>query len=195
MTDDPRNEPESRLADALSRMHAEVEPPPRVEERLVTQLKGRGDIIGPRSLRPWLVAAAIAAVLLLAVRMLRQPETGTGPVATTGSQPEFMLLIAEDTMYTPPADSIEANARVAEYTEWAGRLAGGGHLLSAGELAYAGTDVRSSGKSASVIDTRAGAISGYFLVRAESLAQAEQLAAESPHLRYGGTVVVRPIVH
>jgi hypothetical protein len=106
-----------------------------------------------------------------------------------------MLLIAEDTMYTPPADSIEANARVAEYTEWAGRLAGGGHLLSAGELAYAGTDVRSSGKSASVIDTRAGAISGYFLVRAESLAQAEQLAAESPHLRYGGTVVVRPIVH
>ena len=195
MTDDPRNEPDSRLADALSRLHAEVEPPPRVEDRLVAQLKGRGDIMGPRSLRPWLIAAAIAAVLLLAVRMLRQSETGTGPVVATESQPEFMLLIAEDTMYTPPADSVEARTRVAEYTEWAGRLAGGGHLVSAGELAYSGTDVRSNGKTASVIDTRAGAVSGYFLVRAVNLAQAEQLAAESPHLKYGGTVVVRAIVH
>lgn len=195
MRDDPRNEPESRLAEALSRLHPDVEPPPRVEDLLVTRLRVRGDIVEPRSLRPWLVAAGLAAALLLAVLLLRRPETG--PALATGlpARPEFMLLIAEDTLYTPPADSAEARARVAEYTEWAGRLAGGGHLVSAGELAYSGTDVRASGRAASVIDPRAGAISGYFLVRAESLAQAEQLAADSPHLRYGGTVVVRPIVH
>jgi len=193
MTDDPRNEPDARLADALSRMHAEVEPPPKVEDRLVAELAARGDIVEPRSLRPWLVAAGIAAALLLAVLFLRKPETGTP--SSTGGPPEFLLLIAEDTRYTPPADSAEAHARVAEYTEWAGKLAGGGHLVSAGELAYSGTDVRAEGRSAWVIDSRAGAISGYFLVRAESLAQAEQLASESPHLRYGGTVVVRPIVH
>jgi len=140
-----------------------------------------------------LIAAGIAAVLLLGVLFLRRPEA-VAP-ADSDSQPEFMLLIAEDTRYTPPADAAEARARVAEYTDWAGRLAGGGHLVSAGELAYSGTDVRSEGKAASVIDTRAGAVSGYFLVRAESLAQAEQLAADSPHLKYGGTVVVRPIVH
>lgn len=194
MTDDPRNEPDARLADALSRLHAEVQPPPRVEDRLVAALSARGDIVEPRSLRPWLYAAGIAAALLLTVLFLRQPQAGPRPAAG-GSQPEFMLLIAEDTLYTPPADSAEARTRVAEYTEWAGRLAGGGHLVSAGELAYAGTDVRSAGKSPAVIDTRAGAISGYFLVRAESLAQAEQLAAESPHLKYGGTVVVRAVVH
>ena len=193
MSDDPQNEPDARLADALSRLHAEVEPPPRVEDRLVAQLAARGDIVEPPSLRPWLIAAGIAAVLLLGVLFLRRPE-GVEP-AGTDSQPEFMLLIAEDTRYTPPADAAEARARVAEYTDWAGRLAGGGHLISAGELAYSGTDVRSEGKTASVIDTRAGGVSGYFLVRAESLAQAEQLASESPHLRYGGTVVVRPIIH
>jgi hypothetical protein len=193
MTDDPRNEPDARLADALSRLHAEVEPPPRVEDRLVTQLRARGDIMEPRSLRPWLVAAGLAAALLLVVLLLRRPETGGGQMPH--DQPEFMLLIAEDARYTQPADSNEARARVEEYTEWAGKLAGGGHLVSAGELAYSGTDVRSDGRSPSVIDTRNGAVSGYFLVRAESLAQAEELAAESPHLKYGGTVVVRPIIH
>lgn len=193
MTDDPQNEPDARLADALSRLHADVEPPPRVENRLVAELAARGDIIEPRSLRPWLVAAAIAAVLLLAVLFVRRPEVSAP--AATDEQSEFMLLIAEDTRYTPPADSAEARARVAEYTDWAGKLAGGGHLVHAGELAYSGTDVRSEGKTSSVIDTKGGAISGYFLVRAQSLAQAEQLASESPHLKYGGTVVVRPIVH
>src|SRR5262245_12586508 len=175
MTDDPRNEPDAHLADALSRLHPEVEPPPRVEDRLVAQLAARGDIVEPRPLRPWLVAAGIAAALLLAVLMLRRPEPGV--LVTTEGLPEFMLRIAEDTRYTPPADSVEASARVAEYTEWAGRLAGGGHLVSAGELAYSGTDVRREGKSPSVIDPRAGAVSGYFLVRAENLAQAEQLAS------------------
>jgi hypothetical protein len=193
MSDDPRTEPDARLADALLQLHAEVEPPPGVEDRLVAQLAARGDIVEPPSLGPWLIAAGIAAVLLLGVLFLRRPEA----VAPAGndSQPAFMLLIAEDARYTPPADSSEARARVAEYTAWAGRLAGGGHLISAGELAYSGTDVRSEGRSASVVDSRAGAISGYFLVQAGSLAQAEQLASESPHLKYGGTVVVRPIVH
>jgi hypothetical protein len=195
MTDDARNEPDRRLAEAITRLHPEVEPPPRVEDLLVTRLRARGDIADPRSLRPWLVAAGLAAALLLVVFFLRRPEASPPPAGGMTSRPEFMLLIAEDTLYTPPADSIEARARVAEYTEWAGRLAGGGHLVSAGELAYAGTDVRSGGKAPSVIDPRVGAVTGYFLVRAESLAQAEQLASESPHLRYGGTVVVRPIVH
>ena len=121
--------------------------------------------------------------------MLRRPA-GAG-----NQEPQFLLLIAEDARYTPPADSSDAQARVAEYTEWAGRLAGAGKLISAGELAYSGTDVRAEGRTASVIDSQAGAVSGYFLVHAESLAQAEQLAADSPHLKYGGTVVVRPIVH
>ena len=67
--------------------------------------------------------------------------------------------------------------------------------MSAGELASGGTDVRADGSAPAVIDTRAGAVSGYFLVRAESLAQAERLAAESPHLKYGGTVVVRAVLH
>jgi hypothetical protein len=191
MTDDPEHEADARLADALSRLHGEVEPPPGVEDRLVTQLRARGDIAGRRRVPVRLIAAGLAAVAaaVLVATMLRRPA-GAGT-----QEPQFLLLIAEDAHYSPPADSSDARARVAEYTEWAGRLAGAGRLISAGELAYAGTDVRRDGMTPSVIDTRAGAVSGYFLVHAESLAQAEQLAADSPHLKYGGTVVVRPVVH
>ena len=189
MKDDPENEADARLADALPRLHVEVEPPPGVEDRLVGRLRDRGDIKSKRRVPVWLAGLGLAAAAALVVTLLRRPD-GAG-----NQEPQFLLLIAEDARYTPPSDSSDARARVTEYTEWAGRLAGAGRLISAGELAYAGTDVRAEGRTASVIDTQAGAVSGYFLVHAKSLAQAEQLAAESPHLKYGGTVVVRPIIH
>ena len=191
MTDDPEHEADARLADALSRLQGEVEPPPGVEDRLVAALRARGDLRAKSRASRWVIGGGLAAVAaaVLLMTMLRRPA-GPG-----NQEPRFLLLIAEDARYSPPTDSADAQARVAEYTEWAGRLAGAGQLISAGELAYAGTDVRAEGKTPSVIDTRAGAVSGYFLVHAQSLAQAEQLAADSPHLRYGGTVVVRPVVH
>lgn len=188
MKDDPLDEPDARLAEGLARLPAEVEPPPRVEDRLVASLRARGDIRTPRSRLPWLIGVGVAAAAVLTL-LLRRPPGAAGDGA------QFLLLIAEDTRYTPPADSSEARARVAEYGAWAGRLAGAGQLVSAGELAAGGTDVRADGSAPAVIDARAGAVSGYFLVRAESLAQAERLAAESPHLKYGGTVVVRAVLH
>jgi len=189
MNDDPLDEPDARLAEGLGRLPAEVEPPPRVEDRLVASLRARGDIRTPRSRLPWLVGIGVAAAAALAFLLLRR-----APVPV-GDESQFLLLIAEDSRYTPPADSTEVRARVSEYGAWAGRLAGAGKLVSAGELASTGTDVRAEGSSASVIDSRAGAVSGYFLVRAESMAQAERMAAESPHLKYGGTVVVRAVLH
>jgi hypothetical protein len=189
MTDDPLNDQDARLADALSRLHPEVEPPPAVEDRLVGALRARGDITARSRFPRWVVVAGIAAAAALAILLLRRPA------ATESAEPQFLLLIAEDSRYMPPVDSTDARSRVAEYTEWAGRLAGAGKLVSAGELAYSGVDVRAEGNSPSVIDPRSGAVSGYFLVRAESQAQAEQLAADSPHLKYGGTVVVRAVIH
>jgi len=189
MTDDHENEQDARLADALARLHPEVEPPPAVEDRLVGALRARGDITARSRFPRWMIVAGLAAAAALAFLLLRRPAT------SQSAEPQFLLLIAEDSRYTAPADSAEARSRVAEYTEWAGRLAGAGRLVSAGELEYSGTDVRAEGKSPSIIDPQAGAVSGYFLVRAGSLAQAEQLAAESPHLKYGGTVVVRAVVH
>jgi hypothetical protein len=189
MNDEPLDERDARLRDALSRLHPEVEPPPGVEDRLVGALRARGDIVAKPRFPRWLIGTGLAAAAVLAIVLLQRPFT------TPSSEPEFLLLIAEDSLYAPPSDSAEAQSRVAEYTEWAGRLAGAGKLVSAGELAYAGTDVRAEGNSPSIIDMKTGVVSGYFLVRAGSLAQAEQLAAESPHLKYGGTVTVRPLIH
>jgi len=188
MNDDPLDGPDAKLAEGLGRLPAEVEPPPRVEDQLVASLRARGDIRTPRSWRPWLIGLGVAAATVIAFLVLRRAPG-------RADEPQFLLLIAEDSRYTPPADSTEARARVSEYGAWAGRLAGAGKLVSAGELAATGADVRAEGSTVSVIDSRAGAVSGYFLVRAESLAQAERMAAESPHLKYGGTVVVRAVVH
>ncbi len=186
MIDDPLDERDPRLAEALSRLHGEVEPPPRVEDRLIAALRSRGDIRGKRRAPRWLAALGVAAAAVLAFVLLGRPT------ATETDDAEFLLLIAEDTRYTPPVDAADARARVAEYGTWAGRLARAGHLVSAGELAPGGTDVRTDG---TVPSSMTGVVSGYFLVRAGSRAQAEQLAAESPHLKYGGTVVVRAVLH
>jgi hypothetical protein len=189
MNDDPLDEPDARLAEGLARLPAEVEPPPRVEDRLVTSLRDRGDIRTARPALPWLIGLSVAAAVVLAFLVLRR-----APVPAA-EEAQFLLLIAEDTRYAPPTDSAEARARVEEYGAWAGRLAGAGKLVSAGELAPSGTDVHADGNTPSVVDSLAGVVSGYFLIRAESLAQAERMAAESPHLRYGGTVVVRAVLH
>ena len=37
-----------------------------------------------------------------------------------------------------------------------------------------------------------GILAGYFVIRAASLEEAERIAAECPHLTYGGAVSVRP---
>ena len=123
MTDDPRNDQDARLADALSRLHPEVEPPPAVEDRLVGALRARGDITARRRAPRWLVPLGIAAAAVLAYVLLAAsgPDRQMPSRSSSCSSPRTAR-------YTPPADSADARARVAEYTEWAGRLAGAGKL-------------------------------------------------------------------
>ena len=189
MTDDPRNDQDARLADALSRLHPEVEPPPAVEDRLVGALRARGDITARRRGPRWLVPLGIAAAALLAYVLLRRPAPADN------AEPQFLLLIAEDNRYTPPADSVEARARVAEYTEWAGRLAGAGKLISAGELAYAGTGCarRREVPFTHRLASRRGV--GILPGTCSIAGPGRATPADSPHLKYGGTVVVRAVLH
>jgi hypothetical protein len=62
-----------------------------------------------------------------------------------------------------------------------------GEKLKAGERV-----LRAGSPPASAADT-AGALLGFFLVRAGSLDEAETLARGCPHLRHGGTIAVREV--
>lgn len=148
-----------------------------------------------------IVVAAYAATLALAFLAGR----GTGPTLepvstdtpglaagtvdeTASSAPQWILLLHEPTgAPLTVAGTVEAAAAVEEYRAWAMALAGDGRLVSAEKL--------EDGPGAWIPEAaaRPTLVSGFFLVRAPDRAEAERIAAESPHVRRGGTVEVRRV--
>jgi hypothetical protein len=176
MTDDTLSPDERAALDSLAR---EIPPPPGLEDRVVTDLAGRGAFTR-RQPRPFARHIA-AAVLLFAAGFAsaRLPWR-----AAESSLPQFLLLLygGETT------SAAELAARVAEYAAWGRVEADAGRLVAAEKL----EDARLLLGPASVVGTGAHP-SGFFLIRADSLDAAREAAATNPHLRHGGAIVVRPI--
>jgi hypothetical protein len=79
---------------------------------------------------------------------------------------------------------------VREYRDWALSLADEGRLAGANKL------INEPGRwlSGSTADSRTTSdIQGYFLVQASGYGEALEIAAASPHVRYGGTFEIRQI--
>lgn len=174
-----------RLVEALANLpHAE--PPATLEDRLIGALRARGDIRPRRRAGLILLGTAALAAAAATLWLASRPEEPRG-------EPEYLLLIAEGRGYQAPADPAAQEALVREFAAWAGELARAGRLVSAGELEPAGAVVSAAGST--TLDTGArSAATGYFIIHAGSTEEAERLARRSPHLRLGGTVVVRPVV-
>lgn len=100
-----------------------------------------------------------------------------------------MLLLYEDESFQQATDR---DARVQEYVDWAGSLAQQGRLVAGDELGVGGMVVAPA-SAAVPLDAAATADQpqGYFLIRADDEAHAARLASTCPHVRYGGTIVVR----
>ena len=77
---------------------------------------------------------------------------------------------------------------VREYGDWARRLAASGPEVSGEKLA----DDRELLVGAPISRARAD-LRGYFIVEAADLQRAQQLAGSHPHVKRGGTIVVRRI--
>jgi hypothetical protein len=117
-----------------------------------------------------------------------------------GADSEFLLLFRRDALAADAAPGPTLNRMIDEYAAWREELDERGVLL-ASRLLDAGrrSELRGSGSGLSVLnsspsDDPAGYVSGFFLVRAASLTEAEALARRSPHLGYGGSIEVRPVV-
>jgi hypothetical protein len=85
---------------------------------------------------------------------------------------------------------------VAEYSAWAAALRERGIEVEGEELAPPGEADRLAGVEAGrgAPAGAAGTLAGYFLVEAEDQPAALAIARTTPHLQYGGTVVVRRVV-
>jgi hypothetical protein len=146
-----------------------------LEDDVVARLRAAGEL-GPaarpgRNGRRWLwtiaaVAAAVAAIVLWPRRVPNERAAGAA----------YLLLLYEDSTYqAPPPDGM--GARVAEYTRWADSLRAAHRLDSAAELEPGPSEV-----------------TGFFIIRAPSRAEAERIAAACPHVRYGGKVELRKLI-
>jgi hypothetical protein len=186
--------PEERAAiDALPRAAA---PPRGLEDATVAALRARGLLSPARSRLPRRgiqLIAGLAAAATLFVGGLLLGRRGVA-IEPGGGAPRFMLLLYEGSRYAQPRPGQEME-RVREYGAWArvhavkGEIEGGEKLKDAGELLIGSDGSVTSVPPASGRDR----LAGFFLIRAPDGASALAIAKSCPHVRYGGSIVIREI--
>lgn len=164
----------------LEKLFDDAAPPASLRDRVLRSTHP----LAQRRVR-WGVALGMAAMLALAFlggRATRATGDGAGP--------QYLLLLYEGAEYRddrPPQET------VAEYRRWADSLRQQRLLTSAHKL----DDQRLSLLQQQPVEVGRPAPSdptGMFVVRADSPDAAAAIARTSPHLRYGGRIVVRRLL-
>ncbi len=179
--------------EAIARLPREALPPPALEDATVASLLSSGLLRPPRRSRrvlEWGLAAAAAIALFVGGYF-----TGLGERGTTAPElPRFLLLLYEGPEYrnTPPGREAE---RVREYGQWAAERGALGQLESGEKLSDdVGLTIETDGSVSSVppssSETR---LAGFFMIRAPDDRSALEIARTCPHVRYGGSIVIREI--
>jgi hypothetical protein len=173
MTDEPLTPEEQQSHAVLPR---ELPPPADLENRVVAAL-ARGGHVRPARPAPrrWLRAAA--AIVLVAAGIVIGRMTGA-PRQAGGN--DFLLLLYG----SATASGRTEQELVSEYSAWADSLRSDGRLVAAERLA---PEARVLGGDLSA----AAQPVGFFLIRADTRDAAMAVAESCPHLKYGGSVVVK----
>ena len=177
MQDEPLT-PEERAA--FERLSREAQPPPDLEDRVAAALHRQGALrsgVTPVWARA-LVRVAAALVILAAGVMLGR---ATARMADPPGGESYLLLLYGDARQSGKSEQ----ALFAEYGAWADGLRRNRQLIVAERLTPVARVLGNASAAAS------GPV-GFFLIRAESFEAAAVTAAECPHVKYGGTIVVRP---
>jgi hypothetical protein len=154
------------------------------QDRTVRSLKETGFLRPERPgrlIRVLLPLAAAVVLFLMGSWWGRNSTEGSA-----GDSPRFAMFLLEDSTFSGMS-SVGHDSLVAEYSAWAGQLAASGNLVLGEEL---GNSSMTLGPS----DGRQTAqITGFFVLSAANPEAALALARTCPHLRYGGSIVLRPI--
>src|SRR5881296_2696558 len=119
---------------ALRSLHADRLPPRGLEDRVVSALRKRGLLRGGAGFsRRWLLAgAAVAATLLLFLAGVAVGTRFPSPPPRAAGE-RFVLFLYEGEDFQAPAAGTERQ-RVAEYREWARRLAETANVVAGEKL-------------------------------------------------------------
>jgi hypothetical protein len=90
-----------------------------------------------------------------------------------------------------PSDAV-TQAYVGQWGAYMGALAADGRLESGSPLQVGGSSVTKHGATPLIPETVD--IGGFVLITADSLADAEKVAGQAPHIALGGTTLVRPLL-
>jgi len=158
----------------------EVQPPPALERRVIDRLRADGLVAG-QSRRRWLREGTAAAAL--ALTFVLGWYAGRLPASLSGRGERFLLLL-----YGGDAAGDQAD-RVQEYSEWARQLGQSGYRVSGEKLGSVSRVVGAAGEE----PTSASSLGGFFVIEAAGLRDAVEIAEQHPHVRHGGTIIIRPI--
>lgn len=163
--------------------------PEGLEQRIVFQLESEGLIRKSTSMQrilPW--AASIAASILFFFIGSSLAKNNFQEVQINPEQ-GYMLILHEDERFQP-GDPMEM---FQEYAAWMNTINEMGVKITGQEL-----DNRATVLTTESIQTRGEETvkrtTGYFIIEAESEADALSIAKQNPHLKYGGTIELKPFI-
>ncbi len=140
-----------------------------------------------------LAAASVAFLLIGGAAGYRMAQPGAEPAVPgeIAASAEFLLLMRGD---LPAASEIPMDRLVTEYSAWGAELGAAGRLVAAEKLVDdPGRWLQSADVTDGTTAPRGSDIGGYFVIRATTYDQAQEIALSSPHIRYGGTIELRQI--
>ena len=173
---------ELRSVQLAARELEDPEPPPEVWARIEASLPS-SHRRAPSRLA--LVATAAVVVIVATIWLSRQRAADDGLSA-------YMLVLHEPPGMLANATPDEVRDVVAVYSAWATELARQGRLDAGEKLAEDGWSLR-RGNEPEELAGDDGVVGGFFVIRAEDVARAKEIASGCPHLEYGGWIELHRI--
>lgn len=182
------NEKEQQIFNQLERT---TTPPERLKEDVIHKLKQekliRDQRTKTRNVVLWLSRAA-AVIIFFIGGMAFQQRISEKSLIDPGKG--YVLLLHEDENFRPG----ELSEMVEEYSGWIPNLNAQGIKAQGQELQYSEVFLENANKISHAESIEGEMISGYFIIEANSLEEATQIASTNPHLKYGGKIELRPFM-
>ena len=168
--------------EALEALKQPVQPDIHLEERIVDALKKEKLIRRGSNWKSWVLR--IAASLALIATGILIGKTIYSPMETE-SQFNYMLVLYEDSRFAPSSPEEMFTA----YSKWMTGIQEQGITIDGQEMKPSSLLLEPDGKQ--VISDPERRVGGYFVISADSMDQAIEIARDSPHLKYGGSIEVK----
>ena len=179
--EDLENEPAPISFEAFRKQHAL---PPEVEEKVIARLRKENQITHQMNkINYYRMAAAIGGIIIAFFAGMYAAGDDGGATVVNDARRSYLLLLREDSTFS----GTDIPALVKEYSQWAEGMAAKNQLAGAEKLTE---EVYRFGE----LPAPAGpGITGYFVIRANDLAEARAIVQTHPHLKYHGGIELRPI--